>query len=162
MYTRIDPATENRSSQHALESESLRAPLNPHSEAATQLQSMANESLQVNRLLTYQRMANAHSEKQEVTQLQHLANDSNTVMQLKSIQGGGYLTGTVKYTKQSNNGNDSAYAMEAKNLTLKDQNVTVTRRRSQSFGRPTGLDRPSNIGINKRETSLQTNAPAQW
>lgn len=103
-------------------SESLRMAVSPHSEAATPLQSIANESSQVDRLQTYQRMANIHSEKQEVTQLQQLADDSGSVMQLKAIKGGSALTGTVQYETKVNNGIDSAYLMCAKNIKLKDPN----------------------------------------
>ncbi len=123
MYTKADQTSENRSPQQA--HASLRAVESPRPEALMQqkMQSLANESKQVDRLQTYQLMANAHAEKQEVAQLQQLANGSEGVMQLKAIKGNGYLTGTVKYTMQNNNGNNSAYLMEAKNITLKNQNV---------------------------------------
>jgi len=150
MYTRIDHTTENSTSQLALASESLREPLNPHSEAATQLQSMANESLQIDRLHTYQRMANAHSEKQEVTQLQHLADDSDSVMQLKAIRGGGYLKGTVKYTPQNNNGSNSAYLMEASNIELKDPNVASLAGNHSPSVDPPGWTGIQGLGITKK------------
>ena len=147
MYTRIDPITENRSSQHALASESLRVPLNSHSEAATQLQLLANDSFQVNRLQTYQCMANSHSEKQEVAQLQELADDSGSVMQLKAIKGGSALTGTVKYTTKVNNGIDSAYLMEAKNIKPKNLVNPQLASGNGPAADPPGWTEIQNLGI---------------
>jgi hypothetical protein len=149
MYTRIDPTTENRSPQHASVREPQNIVENPRSDTVTQLQSIANNSAQVNRLQTFQLMANAHSEKQEVAQLQELADDSDSVMQLKAIKGGSALTGTVKYTTKVNNGIDSAYLMEAKNIKPKNLVNPQLASGNGPAADPPGWTAIQNLGITK-------------
>ncbi len=111
---------------------------------------MANESAQVDRLQAYQLMANAHSEKQEVAQLQQLANGSDAVMQLKAIRGGGYLKGTVNYETQVNNGTDSAFLMQARNIQLKNPAVAGLAGDHAPTEEPPGWTGIQGLGLTNR------------
>src|SRR3990167_2352181 len=114
MYSRIDQASESHSSKQTQPLESSGVTDSPRSDALVQqkLQSMANESAQVDRLQAYQLMANAHSEKQEVAQLQQLANGSDTVMQLKTIHNNNYPKKTINYETQTNNKTDNTFLIQ--------------------------------------------------